>query len=337
MRGIHLRRIAFLHMGLRPLWLKCIHKLGAARAAQGFSAVEITPTHLTGVAVGKPRHKGGLPLVLKIGSVAKNDARPDKAFAELAAQINVRNTRWVLLPLREDYRVSVMPEPAVPSAEIAQSVRWQFAPTLDFAIDDAVIAHMAIPTATRQPDQPQELYVIAARAETMRAYAQQCRAARLQLAAIDIHETAQRNIATLAVAPAQGIGMVSFGREHVQITFSWQGELYLDRLIAESLASFNGQPERRDVITARVLLQVQRSIDALRESMPFIPLERILVAGAPADFCAQLSQSITEEVQPLKLETLFDLSLVPELHDPALAIDYLPVLGAAVRGMDNIA
>lgn len=342
----NLGSIDMKHIGLRQHWLKFAGRLATqfapacVRAAQGFNAVEMTPTHLIGAAVGKSRHQGTLPLVLNIATVARDNATPeafDKALAELAAQIGIKNARWILLPLRDDYRVSVLPEPAVPSAEISQSVRWQLAPTLDFAIDDAVVAHMTIPTAAWQADKPQELYVIAARAEAMTAYAQQFRNARLRLVAIDIHATAQRNLATLAAETDQGIGMVSFGRENVQITFSWQGELYLDRLIAEPIASFSGQPERRDAILSRVLLQVQRSIDAVRDSLPFISLERILVAGAPPDFCAQLSQSITGQVQPLEIETLFDLSLAPELRDPALAMHYLHVLGAAVRGMDKVA
>jgi hypothetical protein len=64
-------------------------------------------------------------------------------------------------------------------------------------------------------------------------------------------------------------------------------------------------------------------------------LGRILVAGAPPDFCAQLATAVTETVEVLTLETLFDLSKMPALCDPTVGMRYFAVLGAALRGMEK--
>lgn len=311
---------------------------GRLRMQQGWCAIAIGERHLLGAAVAAPKRKGDRPQVISVALLERDMQQPALQAAtlnEMAAQLATPNYPYSLLLPRDDYRVSVLPEPAVPAAELAQSVRWQLAPILDFAIEEAVVEYMSIPTAAWQPDKQQELYAIAAKGDMMEQHAASFREARLRLRAIDIRETAQRNIAALVELPDEVLGMVSFGVRHVQITFTWHGELYMDRLIAEPLASMDDYPERRTAIYARILLQVQRSVDALHDDLPFMQLGRILVAGAPPDFCEQLAAAVTEPVEVLSLETLFDLSLVPALRDPAYGMRFFAVLGAALRGMEK--
>ncbi len=313
-------------------------QIGKLRTSQGWCAISLGEHHLLGAAVAAAKRKGDLPQVLGVAALERDTQEPTlqaAALTAMAAQLAAPNHPYALLLPRDDYRLSVLPEPAVPAAELAQSVRWQLAPVLDFAIEEAVVEHMSIPTASWQPDKQQELYAIAAKSETMAQYAASFREARLRLRAIDIRETAQRNIAALAEQPDEVLGMVSFGVRHVQITFTWHGELYMDRLIAEPISSMDDYPDRRSAIYARILLQVQRSVDALHDNLPFMQLGRILVAGAPPDFCEQLAAAVTEPVEMLSLETLFDLSLVPQLRDPAFGVRYFAVLGAALRGMEK--
>lgn len=311
--------------------------LGKLRARQGWCVIGIGEHHLLGACVAAPIRKGELPRVLGVASIERDKKEPAlnaAILSALAAQLGMPHYPYSLLLPREDYRVMVLPEPAVPADELAQSVRWQLAPILDFSIEDAVVEFMSIPTKAWQPDKQQQLYVIAAQSVAMDQYANDFREARLRLRAIDIRETAQRNLAALAEQPDEVLGMVSFGVRHVQITFTWHGELYMDRLIAEPVASMDDIPERRAAIYARILLQLQRSVDALHNSLPFMRLGRILVAGAPPDFCAQLATAVSEKVEVLTLETLFDLSKMPALRDPSVGMRYFAVLGAALRGME---
>lgn len=313
-------------------------RFGKLRGRHEWCAIGIGEHHLLGAVVAAPARKGELPRVLNIAMLERDSSNPalqPALLTAMAAQLAHPGCPYVLLLPRDDYRVSVVPEPAVPASELAQSVRWQLAPILDFPIEEAVVEYMSIPTQTWQPDKTQELYAIAAKSSVMAQYADDFREARLALQAIDIRETAQRHIAALAEQADEVLGMVSFGERHVQITFTWHGELYMDRLIAEPVASIDDNPDRRAAIYARILLQIQRSVDAVHNSLPFLQLGRILVAGAPPDFCAQLATSVSEPVEVLTLDTLFNLSKTPALRDPAVGMRYFAVLGAALRGMEK--
>ena len=313
-------------------------RLGKLRAQHGWCAIGISEHHFLGACVIAAARKGELPSVLSIALVERDKQEPAlnaAALSAIAAQLATPNYPYTLLLPRDDYRVTVLPEPAVPADELAQSIRWQLAPLLDFAIEESVVESMSIPTKFWQPDKQQELYAIAAKSADMAQYASNFHEARLKLQAIDIRETSQRNIAALAEQADEVLGMVSFGVRHVQITFTWHGELYMDRLIAESVASMDEHPDRRTAIYDRILIQIQRSVDALHNSLPFLQLGRILVAGAPPDFCKQLESALSEPVEILNLETLLDLSKTPALRDPVVGMRYFAVLGAALRGMEK--
>ncbi len=331
MKNLSLQRLALQLRGLLPTR----KPYGGA----GWTGIVISGHTLLGVSLAAPAHTGSLPIVLKAGAVdltAHDQQLTVAALVALAAQIAVPRSPWVLLLPRDDYRLLVLPEPAVPATEMLQSLRWQLAPLLDFAIEEAVIEHLAIPTLHWQPESKQNLYAIAARRLLMAQYAELFHEARLQLSAIDICETAQRNIASLSEQGDEGLGMVSFNEQHVQITFCWKGELYLDRLIAEPMHSMMESTERRSAAYDRITMQIQRSVDALHQHFSFIPLRRLLVAGAPPDFSAQLATCITQSVSTLSLNTLFDFSATPELNDPLLSMPYFYVLGAALRGIAHL-
>ena len=258
------------------------------------------------------------------------------ALFNFAETLNSHPQRWSLLLERDDYRISIVPAPEVPVSEQAQSLRWQIAPTLDFAADDASVDYMTLPTAGWQTERPAELYAVAARGETVAARATLFRDAQLPLGAIDIRETAQRNMAALMEREHELLVMVAFTHLEVQITFSWHGELYLDRLIAES-SSPDESPDRRSALCDRIATQVQRSLAAVRNSYPFMQSARIVAAGAPPGFCDVLAQSTDAPIETLQPEKFFDLALVPELQKPEHFMRYFHALGSALRGREDAA
>jgi len=304
-------------------------------SATPWAAVDFSARHMAAVLVAPPQGDGR-PRVLKAATAdlrERSGNPPDAAqLASLAQQIDAGARPWTLLLPRDEYRISVIAEPAVPAAELAQSVRWQVAPALDFAAEDASVDFMKIPTQTWQPERMPELYAIAARGDRVAAWASLFHAAGLSLSAIDIQQTAQRNIAALAERPDELLVMVIFAEQEVHITFSWHGELYLDRLIAEP-RSDDDAPLRRALQCERIAVQVQRSLDAVHRSYPFMHATRILTAGAPEEFHTQLSGRISDPIEVFQADALFDLGDVPEWSDPAKLICYLPALGTALRGM----
>ncbi len=312
--------------------------LAVTRArATPWAALDISATRLTAVLVAPPQGDGR-PRVLNAATAdlrERSGNPPDEAqLASLAQQIDAGTRPWTLLLPRDEYRISVIAEPAVPAAELAQSVRWQVAPALDFAAEDASVDFMKIPTQAWQPERMPELYAIAARGDAVRQHAVLFDNARLKLAAMDIRETAQRNVAALAERSDELLVMVAFGQEEVQISFSWHHELYMDRLIAEA-TDREQHPERRAANNERIATQVQRSIEAVRGNFPFMMAARVLVAGAPQGFCELLALTLPEPVETLLPEALFDLSGAPELREPLVFMQHFHAIGAALRGLES--
>ncbi len=318
--------------------LKARWSLLAARrlSATPWAAVDFSAHHMAAVLVAPPQGDGR-PRVLKAVRAEIDGNLPAAAkFLPFVQQLEAGARPWTLLLPRDEYRVSVMSEPGVPAAELAQSVRWQVAPTLDFPAEDASVDFMKIPTQAWQPERTPEMYVIAARGDAVRQRVALFDAARLKLAAIDIRETAQRNVAALAERHDELLVMVAFGEDDVQISFSWHHELYMDRLIAEA-ADRDNHPERRAANNERIASQVQRSIEAVRGNFPFMMAARVLLAGAPEGFCELLAASLPEPVEALQPEQLFDLSRTPALRDPQVFMQHFHAIGAALRGLEPAA
>ncbi len=346
----------------KSLWAACKSGLAPKRSRAACWAAMDIRTHEIAAVVVAPPAKDGKPRILK-AAVLTRDAAPKDAvngiteiiqgqtlpgaaqLGAIAQSVGGHAQRWTLLLPRDEYRISVMAEPAVPATELAQSVRWQLAPTLDFPVEDASVDFLKMPTEAWQPGRAPELYAIAARGEAVRQRAALFDQARLQLAAIDIRETAQRNIAALAERHTDSnagttadsdelLVMLVFMPDEVRITFNWHQEMYMDRLIAESV-DLSHSPDRRTAISERIALQVERSIEAVRGSFPFMQAARVLVAGAPEGFCELLAASTGDPVSALDAEQLFDLSQVPALCEPAEFIRHLHAIGAALRGMES--
>ncbi len=317
---------------LRPL-MNLVYR--RRRRATPWAAVDIGPHAMMGVVLS-PSRQGEPTRVMKAARLTYEGALPDPAaLAGLARELGAESMPWTLLPQRDEYRLSVMPAPQVPDAERVQGVRWQLASTLDFPAEDASIDVLPIPTRAWEPERAPELYAVAARGDAIAAYVNLFQEARLRLACIDIRETAQRNLANLTGPADELAAMLVFGRDEVQITFSWHGELYMDRLIAEAGAN-DESAARREAYAERMQQQVQRSLNAVRGSYPFVRGCRIVVAGAPDGFCTSLASALQEPVLPFSPEAYFDLWHVPELKDEQTFMAYLPAIGAALRGLEHL-
>lgn len=312
-----------------------LKKLSSPRTGKRLWAVaDLQPRRLIAVLVA-PGSGGQRPAVQQAACIEfDGDVPPQDALARLAQELRAGKQRWALLLPREEYRVTVMDAPEVPAAELAQSLRWQLATTLDFTADDAAIDFMNIPPAGREPEGRPEIYAVAARGATVQAQAARFRQARLALKVIDIRETAQRNVAELLETPGELLAMVAFGESDVQITFNWQQELIMDRLIAEHVHP-DDAPERRAAACERIQLQLQRSLDAVRSTCPAIPAARIVVAGAPEGFVEQLRNVVFDPVEALVPDAVFDLSRTPQLKDPQVFMRHFHALGVALRERED--
>lgn len=306
----------------------------------GWTAVDAGEDGLVGVTVMPPQAVGGKPRVVKCGTVSGGPLDVD-TLTGLARIISVPGCHWTL-PLRhKTYSILVVPEPSVRPDEIAQSIRWAIGDMLDYPVDDASIAWMRIPTDNLIPNRPheQQLYVMATRYESIVEYNDLFQKARIPLRAIDVRETAQRNIAVLAEKPREGVGLLFIGPQGVQFTINFNGELYLDRFFEESFFNTPDNADARNRACERIVLQVQRSLDFVGRNMSFIDVNRILLAPMPdgLDLGDWISRHLPVPVEELDLASLFDISLTPELARRGAQALHFSALGAALRFMRGTA
>jgi len=304
-------------------------------SSSGWTGIDPSPEAMCGASVRMPGANGGKPQVVKCGTMSEPEFGA-AALEQLARKIAVPQFQWTLPLTRGEYKIVVLPEPAVKPAEMANSVRWSLGTVLDYPVEDAAVDWMSIPTLKHAPQRQQHLYAVVVRNEVIRQRAETFHQAKITLNAVDIRETAQRNIAALLEKPGEALGMVAVNAQGVQITFTFEGELYLDRFIEAPMATaVAGDDDSRTRMFERITLQVQRSLDFVRRTLPFMQVGRIVMAPLPAPIALReyLAQNITEPVEMLDLASVFDFSLTPELAPEESQARYFVALGAALRGV----
>jgi MSHA biogenesis protein MshI len=285
--------------------------------------------------VRPPGRAGDKPKVLKCGQ-SSGVSMGVHALEEVAQKVS-GTSRWTCPLARGDYQMLVLPEPPTHESEVEASLRWSLASMIDFPVDGAGVAWMRIPTAQFEPAHEKQVYAIVARDSVLDEQEALFKQAKLSLKAIDVRETALRNIAALLEKKGgEGLGLLTVGATGITTTFTFRGELYLDRFIAQDMDEVvNGDAERQQRFFDRVAQQVYQSMELITRSFPFISIGRIVVAPMPVPLglAAYLAGKLPEPVESLNLDSVFDLSAVPELRKPENQARYLVALGAALRGM----
>jgi hypothetical protein len=158
------------------------------------------------------------------------------------------------------------------------------------------------------------------------------------LQAIDVRETAQRNIAALAEKAGKGLALLSVGKQGVQFIITCNGSLYLDRFIEESLlATTSNDPEFKMHTCDRIVQQVQRSLDFVSRTLTFIEIDRVMLAPmrGELDTIDSITKQLPLPVEKLEIASIFDISKIPALTQQENQADYFSVLGAALRFMES--
>jgi MSHA biogenesis protein MshI len=154
------------------------------------------------------------------------------------------------------------------------------------------------------------------------------------LQAIDIPETAQRNVARLLEAPGRALALLVFDAEDPLLTFTAGGELYQHRRI-ELQARVDGIDDagQSRAFYERLVLELQRSLDQFGRQYPALAISRMLVSSVSGadDLVPQLAGGLALPVAALDLTRVVDCTRVPELAAPGRQTQCLHLLGAALR------
>ena len=264
---------------------------------------------------------------------------PDKegegaALRELMRGVD-RGLPILITLARSEYKLRVMPEPAVPPREMLSSLRWSLSTEGDTSVDDIDLAWMRIPTAEQLPARPGQGYAVIVDKAWVGSRMTEWRQAGLRPKVVDIRETALRNVSGVLERPGEGLALLSVDSEGVAMVFTHQGSLYLDRYIEQPLDELQSAVSASRIrLFERIAVQLLRSIDVIGRSYPFMPVTRVLVAPEPEGIGLRdyLSEQLPMPIETLDLGEVFDLVKVPALaQSPALQARCLVALGASLR------
>ena len=270
-------------------------------------------------------------------------AQPTRALQQLRRSRALHRHRRVALLQRSQYQCVAMDAPAgVPRPDWAAAVRWQLKDTVDFAVDSAAIDVLAVPEGTSYRAQPQIIAVAAAAAQ-VRPLVEQAADAGTPWQAIDITETALRNLGALVEPEGRAQALLHCQAGHATLVVSYGGELLSTRQLELALALPEVTDANADAsadAAARTLaydqagLELQRTLDGIERAFGQVTLARLLITPMPGvqALCDHLAPLLYVPVAPLHLAEVLDFSAVPALlTDAALLNRHLCAIGAALR------
>ncbi|HEY4080291.1 MAG TPA: hypothetical protein VGM81_06315 [Burkholderiaceae bacterium] len=259
-------------------------------------------------------------------------ADPVAALGKLKQQRSM--WQWRLVSVLEPGRYDVLrvDAPALPRTEWRAATRWMLADRVEHPMEDAALDVLEVPSPPSQHG-PAALLAVTAPRANVQPLVRQAQRAGMRLHAVDIGETALRNIATLI--DERPLALLHVDEQHSLLVIVAEGQLLLTRHLGIGLAQLaDTQAPTRLEAAEQMGLELQRTLDGFERNFSQIRLTRLLVAPGtlPWEFMALAHDSLPIPVQALDLNQVFDFSLTPELSgDERLQSQYLIALGAALR------
>jgi len=272
---------------------------------------------------------GGKPRVLLADSVEKGTG--DAAtLSALRRPLRLARYRCTTLLNHGKYQLIQTDAVAGPADEAREVVRWKLKDQVDFPVDSAAVDLLPIPSGGRVP----QVFAAFSPESIIAPLVQAFQAARVPLAAIDLPEVSQRNLAALFEEDGRGLASLIFDDDEGLLTFTLNGELLVVRHVEITPRQLiTADDDRRGMLFERIALDVQRSLDNFDRIYSAVSLAHLLVAPIPGvdGFLAYLRANLTVPVVPLDLPAVLDLGAVPALLDPLRQFQCLRAIGAALR------
>ena len=241
-----------------------------------------------------------------------------------------------------DYRILQIDAPNVPAAELPGAVRWRAMEFLEGSPHDYTLDVLGTPGAAQGVG---KVTAVAAHNDVVRSLMLACERLDRPLEAIDVCETAQRNLlhAVLAREPAAtgaSAALVAEGRRALlivavdgQLQFFRRFEFDTDMVAMptdEAQSALIGEGAGAET-AARSLTQLHRSLDLWDDSHPNLPLATLRVEAGhkTAAIIERIQADVGVEARPLALATIFKAATAKD--PPWLDAAYAPLLGALLR------
>ena len=259
------------------------------------------------------------------------------ALKRLVSAYRLKSSRCTTLMGDGDYQINTLDVPPVPADERREALRWALRERIDYPVESACLGWLDIP-GNDAAGRAAGVLVVSAAERAVRARAAPFETARVPLAAIDVPELAQRNVAALLEDDRRGLALLRLDANGSMLTLTFGGELVAVRRGDIATHHLTGaDAERTARSRERLLLEMQRSLDHFDRQYSHIPVSRMILASNPvvAGLAAELAESVDVPVQELNLAEVLDFPGVPELRDPAVQAARLLAIGAALRGEEG--
>lgn len=290
---------------------------------QGWVAIKATADDTSIAHV--ERRSNQRPLVHLATTVGQNIFQPS-TLKTISQQFSLKKKMCSLVLNTQDYQLIQVEKPNVPKAEQKQAVRWKLKDLMDYSIENATIDVLEIPAEGTPSGRMSHVYAAAAPNEVIGSLSNCFLDSGVQLKAIDIQETAQRNIASLLEQKDRGLALLSVSASGGLLTFTSGGELYHARRI-----EFDGNYSESTY--ERIALELQRSLDHFERQFPQVVISQLLVApfAETARFCDYLRNFLYIPVERFEFADIFDFGDEVRLDDLTEQARLFTVIGAALR------
>lgn len=277
------------------------------------------------------RAAGSPPALRRLESFAVENGLGD-ALRRLRSVRALKSYRCTTLIEDGGYNVSALDAPQVPADERREALRWTLKDMVGYPVDSACIEVLDLPGDGLSPGRSAGVLVVSAAEAAVRACVAPFEAAKISLAAVDIPELAQRNVAALCEDDNRGLVFLRVDERGLMLTLTYHGELVAVRrgeMTSRQLGEGGDEAHTRE----RLLLELQRSLDNFDRQYSHIPVSKVVLACSPPieGLQAELAEGSYVPVHELDLAALLDLSSLPGARDTAWLSAHLLAIGAALR------
>lgn len=279
------------------------------------------------------RREGDIPVLASWSrlEVSPGDASdPAWLHSQLKAQ-GLDACRCTTLLSAGEYQLVQVEAPGVPDAEMKEALRWKLKDLVDATAEETTFDLLPMPDSGA--GRPKQLLLAIAANSVISPMVQRYQAAKVDLAAIDLPELAQRNVSALFEDENRGLAFLVMYDKSSLLTFTYHGELFAYRRIDIGSEQFaHAGAERKAQLCERVVLEMQRSMDTVDRQFSMISLSQLIVALPPGTGLDDyFRNALYLPFCDMNLAGRLDLSAFPALADAEAQRTALLTLGAALR------
>ena len=285
------------------------------------------------------REPNSRPELLRLDSFAVEHGEAD-ALQRLRVAHRLKSYACTTLMADGEYNVTPLDAPAVPLEERKEALRWSLKEMVSYPVDSACLDLLDIPGAGLPPGRAAGVLVVSAAEAAVRARVAPFEAARIRLAAVDIPELAQRNVAALLEDENRGLAFLRLDERGMMLTLTFHGELNGVRRGEMSTLQLNGgNEEMRARVRERLGLELQRSLDNFDRQYSHIPISKVVLACYPQvdGLAAALAENSYVPVHEMDLAPVIDFPALPDFCDTQCQARNLLAIGAALRVEEDAA